>query len=480
MPADLNAEKPARVLLINPRLSGEARYGKFKDVGSYLPPYGLLSIAGVLEQHGHVVMISDADSRRGLSLEQLKDVVIGFRPDIIGLTAYSIGKDQLLETARHIKSFSPAVIVAGGPHVMVFPEDLAEYDCFDLLVYGEGEYVMLDILEHYRGRRKLAEIEGIVYRENGNTIRTPQRAFIRDLDSLPHPAFHLLRDMGDYRPMQLLYKKLPVLPVITGRGCPYSCIFCNSLWGKKVRLNSPGYIMSLVRNVVEAFGVREIMFYEDTFCIEKERIHELCDLIIGSGMKISWSCSANIRTVDQPLLKKMKDAGCWLVSLGIESGNDDVLRFVKKPVTTEEARRVCMWADEAGLRIRGFFMLGHPIDTKTTIRQTIEFMKSLPLFTVNFTILQLLPGSEFRNIAHAFGEVDYDLGLGTGHPRDDLSFVPRGLTAEYLKYMQRRGYREFFLRPSQLWRLLKAVDSFEDVRKYGELASAFVKLYAVK
>lgn len=471
------AGKPCRVLLINPRISGKARYGKFRDVGSYLPPYGLLSIAGVLERHGHVVKIADADSRRGLTLEQLKDVIVDFRPDIIGLTAYSIGRDQLIATARHIKAFSPAKVVAGGPHVMTYPEDLAEFDCFDILAYGEGEYTMLDVVAHRQGRKELREIDGILYRGDKGWIRNPPRAFIEDLDELPHPAFHLLDGLKEYKPMQLLYKRLPVLTIITGRGCPYNCIFCNSIWGKKVRLNSPQYVVRLIQGVVEKFGIREIMFYEDSFCIDRERMLKLCDLILQARLDISWSCSANARTLDRALLRKMKEAGCWMISLGIESGNDDVLRFIGKPVTTEEAGKVCGWADDAGLRIRGFFMLGHPIDTKETIRQTIEFMKSLPLFTINFTILQLLPGSVFRNVAHEFGEVDYDLGLGTGHPRGALSFVPKGLTAEYLKNMQRRGYREFFLRPSQLFKLIRAVDSWEDLRKYAELAKAFVRLY---
>lgn len=466
-----------RVLLINPPISGELRYGRFKNVGSYLPPYGILSIAAVLESHGHLVKIVDADSRRGMALDELKQTVIDFDPHVIGMTVYSIGRDMAVQTAEHIKSYFSAPVVAGGPHIMTFPEDLAPFDCFDILAYGEGEYTMLDIVSHYSGEKELNNIEGILYKKDGEIVQTSHRTLIEDLDTLPYPAFHLLDGLSDYAPMQLLYKRLPVLTLISGRGCPYGCIFCNSIWGKKVRMNSPSYIMGLVKKMITDFGIREIMFYEDTFCIKKERIDKLCDMLIEEGLDVIWSCSANVKTLDKPLLEKMKQAGCWLISMGIESGNDEVLNFIRKPVRVEQAKSICQWADEAGLKIRGFFILGHPIDTKETIRQTIDFAKSLPLFTINLTILQLLPGSKVREIAHDYGEVNYDLSLGTGHPRETLSFVPRGLTAEYLIKMQRRGYSEFFLRPKQIWRLLRSIDSFEDLRKYLKLAAAFIRLY---
>jgi len=466
-----------RVLLINPHISGDARYGKFKDVGSYLPPYGLICIAAVLEQHGHVVKVIDADSKQGPTLDDIKQAIIDFKPSVIGMTAFSIGRVQVIETATFIKSFSSALLIVGGPHVTIFPEDLMECNVFDLVVFGEGEYTVLDIIEYKLGRKSLCDINGMIYKEDGKAVKNPNRALIEDLDSLPFPAFHLLDNIHDYRPMQLLYKRTPVLALISGRGCPYSCIFCNSIWGKKVRLNSSSYILRLVKKMINDYGAREIMFYEDTFAVKKNRIHGFCDMIIQEKLNISWTCSANVTTLDKALLEKMKKAGCWLLSTGIESGSDEVLKFIKKPVRVEQVKQVCRWADEAGIKIRGFFMLGHPVDTKETIRQTIDFAKSLPLFTVNLCILQLLPGSEVRSIAHEYGEVNYDLNLGSGHPGDTLSFVPKGLTKEYLKKMQRKGYTEFFVRPRQIWRLLRAIDSREDVRKYSKMVFAFLKLY---
>lgn len=330
-----------KILLLNPNISSDIRYGKFKDVGSYLPPYGLLSIAAVLEQHGYTVKVVDADSKKGLTFNDLRKIIECYVPDIVGLTVYSIGRDKAVETAKFIRSKTNVLMIAGGPHITLVPEDLSQYECFDILAVGEGENTMLDISSYYSNEKDLNQINGIIFKINGKIIKTSPRDYIENLDSLPYPAFHLLYNLYDYKPMQLLYKKSPGLTLILGRGCPHSCIFCNSIWGKKVRLNSAFYIFNLMKKMIREFGIKEIMFYEDTFCINRKRIFKLCDLIIKEKMDIAWSCSANIRGLDKPLLSKMKEAGCWLISVGIESGSDKILKFIKKPSTTMEVRNVC-------------------------------------------------------------------------------------------------------------------------------------------
>lgn len=461
----LNTSRSCRILLLNPRISGEVRYGSYKSVGSYLPPYGLLSIAAMLEQHGHIVRVIDADSRRGLNFEEIRLEIEHFKPEIIGMTCYSIGRQSLIETSKYIRDICPAIQIVGGPHVTVLPEDLCHFQTIDICVYGEGENTMLDIVNHYLDQKELTGIKGTVYRQNGQIRKAPPRDLIADLDILPYPAFHLLDNLHDYRPMQLTYKRRPVMTLVSGRGCPYKCIFCTNIWGNKVRLNSAEYIVGLIKKMMRDFGIKEIIFGEDSFAIDALRLNELCDRLIEEKLNICWSCACNLRSLNKPLLQKMKRAGCWLISVGIESGNDEVLKFIRKPVRVEEARQVAAWVDEVGILLNGFFMINHPIDTKETIRQTINFAKELPLFTASFSILFLKPGSKVREIAHEYGTVNYDYCLSTGHPGETLSFVARGLTPEYLKSMQRRAYAEFFIRPSQIWRLMKAIDSWEDIRK---------------
>jgi len=469
-----------KVLLINPQISGKRRYGAYAAVGSYQPPYGLLTIAAVLEKDGFLVKILDADSREGIPLDKLIAQAKEFSPDLIGMTSYSIGRDSLLTTAEAIKKELAVPIVVGGPHVITIPDDLAEYLFIDFLCTGEGEITMLELSQALRDKGDYENIKGIIYRKNGQSIRTPDRELVEKLDSLPFPAFHLLDDLKEYAPTPLMYKKLPVLMITTSRGCPHSCIFCNSIWSKKYRCNSAEYVVNLIEGAVKKYGFKEIMFYEDTFCLDKQRVFEICKLLRDKKIDVSWSCSSHVNHLTKEMLFEMKKAGCWIMSIGIESGNQEVLDFIKKASKLERIREVAYWAKEAGINVRGFFMIGHPIDTKKTIRQTIDFAKSLPLHTVNFCILQLLPGSEVRRIAHEYGTVDYDLSLGTGHPGNSLSFVPTGLTKEYLKSVQKRAYREFFLRPIQVWRLICSIDGFEDIKKYFLLFRTFVKLVLSK
>jgi len=464
-----------KVLLINPSISGYEVSGEYKDVGSLLHPYGLLSIGAVLEKHGHTVKLSDFDSRK-YSKDDIKNAIVDFIPDVIGITVYSSILNNVLQMTEFIKTFSKALIVAGGPHIILSSDNSANSDYFDLQCYCEGEYVMLDIIEYFLGHKTLEQIDGIIYKENGQVIKTKHREHITNLDELPYPALHLLEDINHYRPAIPLFKRKPVMTLIAGRGCPFNCTFCSSIWGKNVRLNSAPYIFGLMKHMINDFGVKEIMFHEDTFCINKDRIHQLCDLIIKENIDIIWSCSLNIRTVDEPLLRKMKKAGCWLISVGIESGNNEILKFINKPITVEEAIRVCAWADDAGLMIRGFFMLGHLIETKQTIRQTIDFSKSLPLFAINISIVTIFPGSKIYEIANEYGEAKYDVLYGL-QSEESLNFVTKGLTAQYLIKMKRRWYREFFLRPSQILRILKNIDSMNDIKNYLILLKTFLKQY---
>ncbi len=467
-----------RVLLVNPQLSGELRYGKFADVGSYLPPYGLLTIAAVLELEGHSVMILDADKRKKIESDEILKRATLFKPDIVGMEAYSIGVDSLKKTAAALKEHMPCVpIIAGGPHVIAMPGDLLTVESIDYLCTGEGEYTMRDIINALSDGRDPSSVAGLLYKTAGRVIDTGRRPLIQDLDYLPYPAYNLVEDLDDYAPTPLIYRRRPIIMLSTSRGCPYSCIFCYSIWGKQFRAHSAEYVVGLMETAVKKYKAREIMFAEDSFCLDKSRVMEICRLIKKKNLKVNWSCIANVITLDKGLLEAMKDSGCWLISLGIESGSEEVLKFIRKPVTIKKAEEIAKTADRIGIKTRGYFMLGHLIDTKESIKQTVKFACSLPLLTVNFCIMRLDPATEARAIAHKHGDVNYDLKLDTGHPGKTLSFIPRGLTSEYLTSMQRRAYRKFFLRPSQVWRLVKNMRSSEDIKKYLKLTGAALRLF---
>ncbi len=464
-----------KVLLISGAISGEHRYGNLDDIGAYLPPYGLMCLASVLEKAGHTVKILDS-VRYALSHEQLSVKVREFDPGLIGLSVYSIGANAAIENSVWLKQQFDIPIVAGGPHVIVYPEDLAQFDAFDYLIDGEGELTLLELVQTLENGGDLARVKGLHYRQNGKMLKNEPRPYVDDLDELPFPAFHLIDDLAGYNPQLLVYRRRPVITLITSRGCPFSCIFCNSVWTRRWRANSAKYVVDLMEYAIEQFGAREISFHEDTFALNKQRVLDICALIKEKKLDVIWTATVNLKTLDQEVIRAMKENGCWLVSVGIESGNDEVLKFVKKPVDKETVIRVTRWLDEAGIKIRGYFIMGHLIDTRETIRETLDFAKSLPLHSMNMAVMYLSPGSEAREIADKYGTVNKGLDLGTGYPRNNLSFVPRGLTEEYIQAMQRRSISNFFFRPRQIGRMIASIEGPEDVRRYARMSRAFVRL----
>jgi len=464
-----------KLLLISGAVSGEKRYGNLEDIGSYLPPYGLCCLGAVLEKGGHEVMIIDS-VRNPLSLLTLAEKVKEFQPDLIGLSVYSIGANQAIETAKAIKSEFGIPIVAGGPHVMVFPEDLTQCEAFDYLVTGEGEHTLLELADTLDRGGDLAAVKGIFFRKDGEVVKNEPRPLIENLDELPFPAFHLIEGIESYAPHQMVYRRKPVITLITSRGCPFDCIFCNSVWTNRWRSNSAEYVVDLVQHVIKNFHAREVSFHEDTFALNKRRVLEICRLMKERNIGISWTATVNLTTLDREVIKAMKDAGCWLVSCGIESGNDEVLKFIRKPVDKETVRRVLGWLDDEGIRIRGYFMIGHLIETKETIQETIDFAKSLPLYSMNISVMYLAPGSYAREIAHEYGDTNMSLDIGSSYQRGNLGFVPRGLTKEYIQEMHRKAILDFFIRPRQMLRLISAIRGPEDIRRYYRLVRSFVKV----
>jgi len=466
-----------KILFIHPPLTGEERYGKFKEVGSYLPPLGLCYIAAVLEKQNIDVQIIDGLGEN-LSIDDICNMAKRYSPDYVGITIASIAYSCATVLAGTLKKeLGDIPVIVGGPHVTIFREKALDSPHFDYGVIGEGEVTFLELIEALNKNQNVSRIDGILYKKRNEIFKTSSRPFINNLDELPLPARHLLPPLTIYRPTAMVYKKFPVTTMITSRGCPYNCIFCNRIFGKYYRFNSAEYVVREMEILVKKFGIKEITFYEDNFPVNKKRVFKICALIKERQLNVRWSCSANVNTLNKEMLMAMKEAGCWLVSIGIESGNEEVLKFIRKDISPLKVKQVAQWASEIGIQLRGYFMIGHPIDTKKTIRQTIDFSKSLRLYTVNFCLQYLVPGSELYEIAPLYGETCYDFTMVSGHPsKEDLPFVPKGLTTKYLLKIQGQAYREFYLRPSQLWRMIKIIDSWKDVLKCFSMIRTFIRV----
>ncbi len=458
-----------RVLLINPPLTRGERYGRFASGGSTSPPNGLLYLAAVLEAHGHQVRVIDGLSRF-LSAAAVIELIEDFRPDLVGLTLATIAFYRAVALARMIKEKRPDLpIVVGGPDVSA---RLDEYGAhlpafpFDLAVYGEGERTIVELVQALEKGGELDGVRGLIHTRRGAARINPPRPWLTALDDLPLPARHLLPDLQKYRPNLLTYKRRPWTTMITSRGCPNQCTFCDrSLFGQRYRARSAQGVFDEMDHLQRDYGIREVHFMDDTFTVHRGRVEELCDRLIAARSNLAWMCFARADNLDQRLLAKMRRAGCWMISLGIESGDAGVLRIIKKGIDLDQVRRVCGWSRRLGVAVRGLFMLGLPTETKQTIRRTIDLARSLNLYTADFCITYLLPNTELSRTAADYGRAGRDnFGSMSGHTSGELTFIPRGFTQKELLDYQRRAYLSLFLRPGAALNILRQVNTPHDLR----------------
>jgi radical SAM superfamily enzyme YgiQ (UPF0313 family) len=475
-----------RIMLINPPIDSVLEHGHANPVTTFLfynsAPLGILYIAAVLEQKGHEVACIDAAAEQ-LNVEQTITRVADFAPDLVGLGSFTVTFDTCTKLAKGLKQHMPQVpLVLGSYHVSLVPEEAMAHQCFDVGVIGEGEHTMLDLVEHYGGSAPegtgLADIEGIVYRgEDGALVYTNKRKKFRKLDELPFPARHLLPP-NIYRPVPVDEHAFPKFAMVTSRGCPHACAFCQKS-RSGYRSHSPQYIVDELEHIVRDFGVRDVAFVDSLFCANKKRVHAVCDEIIRRGVKVSWTCSSRVEVVDKELLLKMKAAGCWRTRFGVESGSDRVLDFISKGITKEKIRKAITAAHEVGLRPKAFFMVGHMPDTRESIVETIEFAKSLPLHDVTVQINTLLPQTPQMEVWQREGEKWGRVVSETNNEKSfwEPTFVPWGLEAEELIELHRRFYREFYFRPVTLARHMEQIKTWRDVAKYIQAGSLFSFLF---
>ncbi len=471
-----------RILLINPPLDTVLQDGHVSPVTSFLfynsAPLGLLYLAAMLEQAGEEVSVIDA-AAECLNIPGTVERVLAYKPDIVGIGSTTVVFESTKALAGAIKEKQADLpILLGGYHVSLLPEEAMACPHFDIGAIHEGEHTILELVEHYKGERPLSSIESIVYRDEGGELCfTPHRKDFRKLDELPHPARHLLP--GDmYRPIPIDEHGLPKFSMITSRGCPHACGFCQkSRTGYRSR--SPKLIVDEMEHLVRDFGAKDIAIVDSLFCANKKRVMAICDEILARGLQVSWTCSSRVEVVDKEMLQRMKDAGCWRTRFGVESGSDRVLEFISKGITKEKIRNAITWADEVGLRPKAFFMVGHMPDTRETILETIEFAKSIPLHDVTVQINTLLPKTPQMEVWEKEGE---KWGRIINTTTDEKSFweptfVPWGMESEDLVGLHRKFYRDFYFRPAVLKRHLREIRSPQDVRKYVQASSLFSFLF---
>lgn len=430
-----------------------------------LPSLGIGYIAAVLEKEGYDVIIIDKSiSHRKISA--LTDEILAVKPDIVGFYCISETFKNVMEILRIIKEKSPSTItMIGGPHVYGSPEQGISFDWVDYSIWGEAEESFLKLLECNFNPEAFPSIPGLIYRKNGK-IQVNPMALVGNLDELPLPARHLYPPLDIYRPSILAYKKLPATGIITSRGCAHKCVFCHSGKGHfKLRFHSAEYVLGEIKHLKRDFGINELVFFDDTFLINRKRALNICEGMIRENLKISWSCNARVDNFNKELLKVLRKAGCWLIQLGVESGNQDILKTIKKGITLEQVEKACKLAYDEGFEVKTYFILGNPNETVKTINDTIKFMTKLPAHYASINFMTPLPGTELWDVAEQYGTIDKEKLEKINYLSDKPAFIPYGLTEEILINKFREAYLKFYLNPKTILRHIKTIRSREDFKK---------------
>lgn len=381
-----------RILLVNPP-SSVAVYSKSKIKAAIgqRPLLSLAALAGYLLREKCEVNIIDLIFYND-PVKDLKEKIRAYQPSYVGITfttpLYNEGR-VLAEEVK--KEFPDITLICGGVHTTIMPEDVLNNTKFDIAVVGEGDITLTEIVSG----KPLNKIEGIVYKKNDKILKTKPRPLIKNLDDLPYPAFELY-DIKKYINPILTARKNPVGTIETSRGCVFGCTYCNkSVFGRNFRYKSPKRVVDEMEYLIK-LGFNELHIWDDNFATNLERAKEICKELIKRNSNITWRLECGVRCdcIDEEFFKLAKQAGCYGVSFGFESGNDEILKTINKGETTEQMRIAAKWAKDAGLMIYGFFMLGLPGETLETMNQTINFAKELDPDYAKFTITVPFPSTK--------------------------------------------------------------------------------------
>lgn len=455
--------KTLNCLLISPPIFYSDKENIWRWVNSNFPPLGLASIASFVRARKFSVDLIDCNVYAP-SVESFERFFRSFYVatyssiQIIGITSFTFNIKIALKIAAVCKKYYPAAtIVAGGYHATAMPEDVLRDHSVDIVCIGEGEHTFHEILKG----RPLSEIQGIVYRDRcGQVVSTPLRPRIQDLDQIPMPAYDLLPILR-YRPAKGSYKRLPAMNMITSRGCPGRCTFCFKTLGPQLVFKSAEKIFEEILFLVTHYGIKQILFYDDTFTVNQKNVIRLCDLILENSLDLSWTCFARVDSVDADMLQQMKKAGCHQVMYGIENIDRTVLANINKPINTEQVMDAVAWTKKARIECRLSFMVGNPGDTEAIIRKNITFMNTVNPDLVIINIATPFPGTDMfqwakeRNLILTKNWDDYTLAK----PIMRLE----NFSAGQIQYFYRLMYRSFYFRPSYILRQMFSIRSRADM-----------------
>lgn len=423
------------------------------------PPMDLAYLAAMVEKVGGKAFIKDYPAERKGS----KEFDMDFReikPDILVLSVTSPTLLLDLKYCTLAKKLDHKVLtIAKGAHFYEFDREvLFKYPDLDVVIRGEAELVMEEIV---RGKR-FGEIKGLSFRKGRKIVRNEERPFLDNLDSLPLPARHLLKNELYCFPDT----GVPYALIMSGRGCPGDCIFClvGKVSGRKLRVRSVQSIVDEVENCIKEFNIKTFFFRADTFTWRKDWVLQFCEELIRRNLRIRWGTNSRVDTIDEERILMMKRAGCDIIGLGVESGNKELLRKMGKRVSLADSRRAVRLCEKYRIKTLLFFIIGLPWDNKITIKETIDFAKELPGTFYNFSIAYPFPGTRLAQIVEEKHLLIKPSLSGYDYARPVVKTF--SLSNNELVYYRKEALKSVYYRPTYIFRVLKNIRSFAELKNY--------------
>jgi radical SAM superfamily enzyme YgiQ (UPF0313 family) len=442
-----------------------------------MPPLGLLYVGTYLKKYSktgpHDLQILDCQLKK-MDHEKLREILTAEKPDILGMTVMTFSLLTVKKAAEIIKQVNRATkVVLGGPHVYIYPKETLAMKEIDFVVLGEGEKPFTELVDAIDKKDNYRHVKGLGFKNDDEIIINECNEPVSDLDSLPFPD----RSLIDYKKYgSALAEKFPVTTMITSRGCPFQCVFCNRPHlGKVFRCRSAKNVVEEIKECAEK-GINDVFIYDDTFTVNRQRVVDICQGLLDKKIKISWDVRARVDTVDLQLLNLMKKAGCNRIHFGVEAGTQKVINNLKKGITIEKAKAAFNAAAQVGMKTLAYFMMGSPGETKEDILETIRVAKMLNPDFAHFSITTPYPATELYSLGLKTGIVSRDFWKEFAqNPTSDFTAPvwEENLKKEELYTLLVRAYSAFYWRPKYMIRILLNIKSFSDlIRK----ASAGLKL----
>jgi radical SAM superfamily enzyme YgiQ (UPF0313 family) len=448
-----------KVVLVNPPSPPEFRvsrglmggFGMAVNPGLLYPPIELAHVASLLEQHGHEVVILDADAS-DLNAERAAQAIMIEDADFVCLDSSSTSLALDLALAKRVRRESGKPVGILGSQVTFATPEVFDGESVDIVVRGEPEATVAELVDRLSEGKPLEGVAGTSWRDaQGEIVHEPEREKIADLDSLPIPARHLLDNAAYHFPGL----DGPVTTVKSSRGCPLNCSFCGYTLaqGLRFRFRSPEHVLVELEDIYKNHGIRHVVFRDPIFTTRKDRVHAICDGMLERGLDIAWQCETAVKVLDPELLEKMAKSGCTHISLGVESGNDEIQRkhCGAKLLDHDQAQAVFDACRKYGIETRAFCMIGFPEETPAMVEETLDLVRRLDPDQVQFCAVTAYPGTPLHKMLA--GDRDLDYARMTGFRALEGNEY---MTAAEIEDKIRGAYKSFYLRPHRLLRELRS------------------------